>query len=174
MVVYMIFPFAEVGALRIDVISPQSQVNNYFHQDHATSANNADDKMLMIWDLQPELDSQPHDSPSPGMDIDYRPQPTAYPIPFEHPLLSVCAHPSTSKELLVSDSRGSIYLTDWRTDFTDRTSEAWHHPNVLELVEPRAMADTVMGFSGPSTGSLAWSKENADMCANHYALRSFR
>ncbi|KAH8829701.1 WD40-repeat-containing domain protein [Flagelloscypha sp. PMI_526] len=122
-------------------------------------ASCSEDKVLMIWDLQPNLDMPMVDSP--GLP-DQAFQPTAYPIPFKHALISVCAHPATSKDLLVADVRGSIYLTDWRTDFTDRTTEAWHHPNVLELVEPHSMAESAMGLPGVTPGSLAWSMDNPD------------
>ena len=85
--------------------------------------------MLMVWDLRPNVDipSAPR-SPSPpscapsdddgqsGPTNNFRPQPTAYVISFPHALSSVCAHATTTKDLLVADVRGSLALIDWRTD----------------------------------------------------------
>lgn len=113
----------------------------------------SDDKMLMIWDLLP--------TPSPESDERSRPQPTAYAIPFPHPLTSVNSHPTSSKELLVSDSRGSLYLTDWRSDPSDPEHAPWHHS--VELVEPYALAEASRERTTPCSGSVAWSRDSVDM-----------
>ncbi|KAG6833204.1 hypothetical protein H0H87_010267 [Tephrocybe sp. NHM501043] len=95
----------------------------------------SDDKMLMVWDLEPPVDSTPE--PSPGFDLGPdRPQPTAYVIVFPHPLTTISSHPSTSKEFLVSDTRGSIFLTDWRSDPQEMDQDRWRHSSLLELIEP--------------------------------------
>ena len=119
-----------------------------------------DDKMLMVWDLETRGAGG---SPSTGPDragvrtfLD-RPQPAAYAIPFPHPLTSVGSHPLSSKEFLVSDNRGSIFLTDWRSDLEEDS----RHLNVIELVEPRALSDAVGGLG--STGVAAWRADNPDV-----------
>jgi hypothetical protein len=126
-----------------------------------------DDKMLMVWDLETRPAGG---SPSAGSSragnrsfLD-RPQPTAYAIPFPHPLTSVSSHPLSSKEFLVSDNHGSIFLTDWRSD----PEEDPRNLNVVELVEPRALSDAVSGI-GP-VGAAAWRADNPDVYvfANHY------
>jgi hypothetical protein len=118
--------------------------------------------MLMVWDLYPNADI-----PSPGMDRSASPatslQPTAYVIAFTYPLTSVKAHPSTSKEFLVSDSRGSLFLTDWRSDPESSDQPSWRHHSVIELVEPRALSDAASGLTIHWNSSVGWRKDSVDM-----------
>ena len=114
----------------------------------------------MVWDLETRTAGG---SPSAGSDrvggrsfLD-RPQPTAYAIPFPHPLTSVSSHPLSSREFLVSDDHGSIFLTDWRSD----PEEDPRNLNVVELVEPRALSDAVSGIG--SVGAAAWRADNPDV-----------
>ena len=136
--------------------------------------------MLMVWDLRPNVDipSAPQSrsqsrsvSVSPSSSADStgvggassstpRPQPTAYVISFPHALSSVCAHASTTKELLVADVRGSLALIDWRSDPLHAPADAaWHHPRVIEFAAPRAIA----GGAGAYPASAAWQNANPDM-----------
>jgi hypothetical protein len=128
----------------------------------------------MVWDLHPDLDRSssipsPHSS-SPSEE-DERSQPTAYVIPFSHPLSSVSSHPNTSKELLIADSRGSLFLIDWRSD----PHGSWRGASLIELVDPKALAN-----NSPNThtwgGSAAWRRDAIDMyvicIVKLYALRS--
>lgn len=144
--------------------------------------------MLMVWDLRPNVDipsapqsqsrsrshSRSHSlSPSSsatstpaggggasGSSSGTRPQPTAYVISFPHALSSVCAHASTTKELLVADVRGSLALVDWRSDPLHAPADAaWHHPRVIEFAAPRAVA----GGAGAYPASAAWQQANPDM-----------
>ncbi|THH20935.1 hypothetical protein EW146_g496 [Bondarzewia mesenterica] len=125
----------------------------------------SDDKMLMVWDLHPNLDI-PYNQQSPTSDgftpdtDAARPQPTAYPVSFPHPLTSVNAHPSVSKDLIVSDSRGSIFLTDWRSDPADTPTDSWRHSSVIELIEPRALADATSTASAHWSGSVSWRQDS--------------
>ena len=119
-----------------------------------------DDKMLMVWDLETRAAGR---SPSAGSDragdrsfLD-RPQPAAYAIPFPHPLTSVSSHPLSSKEFLVSDNHGSIFLTDWRSD----PEEDSRRLNAIEFVEPRALSDAISGHG--SVGVAAWRADNPDV-----------
>lgn len=98
-------------------------------------------------------------SPQP----DGRPQPTAYVIPFPHPLRSIRAHPGTSKEFLVSDCHGSIFLTDWRSDPEDSDDGALRHSSIIELIEPTAMAAAAMGTTKQWTSSVDWRIDAIDM-----------
>lgn len=117
-----------------------------------------DDKMLMVWDLYPPSDeSIETDNLSPPP----RPQPTAYAIPFPHPLTSINSHPTSSKEFLVSDCRGSLFLTDWRSDPDDPEQGPWHH--LVELVEPYALAEASRERATQCCGSVAWQRESADV-----------
>lgn len=123
----------------------------------------------MVWDLQPTLnissgvpypENPSQNSSSPA---DPRPQPTAYVIPFPHPLITVNSHPGSSKEFLVADSRGSIFLTDWRTDPALTEQGSWRHATLLELIEPHAVGDSLLGASSQIMGFAAWRHDNADM-----------
>ncbi|KAJ6546410.1 hypothetical protein DFH09DRAFT_927287 [Mycena vulgaris] len=134
----------------------------------------SDDKMLMVWDLYPTLDmSSNRMSPdSLGMSGSSSPpprlQPTAYVIAFPHPLNTVNSHPSSSKEFLVSDARGSIFLTDWRSDPGDNSDfESWR---LVELVEPYALAATSTGLSVQG-GWAAWRRDNTDIVGAVYGSR---
>jgi len=117
----------------------------------------------MVWDLDPGISSVPlrsssvETSPSPPP----RSQPTAYVIAFPHPLTTVNSHPSTGKEFLVSDCRGSIFITDWRSDPDE--SDNWRHSNLVELVDPHALSDATTGLSVQWTGSAAWRRDTVDM-----------
>ncbi|KAJ7172752.1 hypothetical protein C8R46DRAFT_1087215 [Mycena filopes] len=129
----------------------------------------SDDKMLMVWDLYPTLDtSSGRSSPESGMSASPpRLQPTAYVIAFPHPLTSVSSHPSSSKAFLVSDTRGSIFLTDWRSDPEDSDYDSWR---LVELIEPYALAATSTGISVPG-GWAAWRGDNADIVGAVYGSR---
>ena len=125
--------------------------------------------MLMVWDLQPTLNIS-SGVPSPetsGQDASSppnpRPQPTAYVIAFPHPLITVNSHPGSSKDFLVSDCRGSIFLSDWRTDPVLTEQGSWRHSTLVELVEPHALRDSLLGKSAQDMGFTAWRRDNADM-----------
>ena len=149
----------------------------------------------MVWDLRPNVDissapqsqsrSRSHSrsrSLSPpsssatstpgrgrGGGGSTRPQPTAYVISFPHALSSVCAHASTTKELLVADVRGSLALVDWRSDPLHAPADAaWHHPRVIEFAAPRAVA----GGAGAYPASAAWQQANPDMYVSSLSLLS--
>ncbi|KAJ7489969.1 hypothetical protein B0H11DRAFT_2011256 [Mycena galericulata] len=133
----------------------------------------SDDKMLMVWDLYPTVDTSSNRSSveSLGMSGSSSPlprlQPTAYVIAFPHPLTTVSSHHSSSKEFLVSDARGSIFLTDWRSDPDENDFESWR---LVELIEPHALAATAMGFSVQG-GWAAWRGDNADIVGAVYGSR---
>ncbi|OCH95227.1 hypothetical protein OBBRIDRAFT_720874 [Obba rivulosa] len=132
----------------------------------------SDDKMLMVWDLSPTAPP-----PSPGRDRDStsssatRLQPTAYVISFPHPLTTVASHPSTSKEFLVADSRGSIFLIDWREDPDENPQDSWRNSSVVELTDPRALADAATGLSNKWSGSVAWRRDSPDIIGAAYGSR---
>jgi hypothetical protein len=123
----------------------------------------------MVWDLFPTVASIPmRQSNSPGAFerpeiAETRTQPTAYVIGFPHPLTTVCSHPTTSREFLVADSRGSIFVTDWRSDPEENAQVSWRNSSVIELLEPRALADSVSGSPARWGGSVAWRRDSIDM-----------
>ncbi|EMD34509.1 hypothetical protein CERSUDRAFT_159048 [Gelatoporia subvermispora B] len=135
----------------------------------------SDDKMLMVWDLSPSVDVVP--PPSPGRERSSasstapRAQPTAYVIRFPHPLTTVASHPSTSKEFLVADCRGSVFLIDWRADPDENPQDSWRNSSIVELVEPRALADAATGLSNKWSAAVAWSRGSPDIIGAVYGSR---
>ena len=137
------------------------------------SRTRLDDKMLMVWDLHPTIDihSVGHSpEPAPGADFEMtpmpppRPQPTAYVIPFPHPLTTIRAHPATSKEFLVADCRGSVFLTDWRSDPDEADSEGvLRHSSLIELIEPSTLATACMSTMKQWSASIDWRVDAIDM-----------
>ena len=135
----------------------------------------------MVWDLDPVITIRSPGSPDPETSgpsdpntPSTRPQPVSYVVQFPHPLTTVSSHPSTSKELLVSDSRGSIFLTDWRTDPDENVLDSWRNSSVIELVEPRALSDAVSGASQKWSGSASWRRDSVDMYVSiHLSLSLF-
>lgn len=123
----------------------------------------------MVWDLQPTLNissgvpSPENSGRNASSPPNPRPQPTAYVVAFPHPLITVNSHPGSSKEFLVSDCRGSIFLTDWRTDPVLTEQGSWRHSTLVELVEPHALRDSLVGKSSQNMGFAAWRRDNADM-----------
>lgn len=137
---------------------------------HRYVATVSDDKMLMVWDLDP-----PSTIRSPSVEASPPPpprsQPTAYVIAFPHPLTTVNSHPSTGKDFLVSDCRGSIFITDWRSDPGESEQDNWRHSNLVELVEPRALSDAMTGLSVQWTGSAAWRRDTVDIIGATYGSK---
>ncbi|KAJ3480544.1 hypothetical protein NLI96_g8272 [Meripilus lineatus] len=127
--------------------------------------------MMMVWDLDPVVAIHSPGSPDGNGDVPARPPPTAYPIPFPHPLTAVCSHPSTSKEFLVADSRGSIFLTDWRSDPDANKLDRWRNLSVIELIEPRALSDAVSGSTKRWSGSAAWRADSTDIIGATYGSK---
>lgn len=123
----------------------------------------------MVWDLHPTIDISSN-ATSPGHSpqmfsplLSERPQPTAYVIPFPHPLTTVNSHPSSSKEFLVSDCRGSIFLIDWRSDPAERDQDSWHHSSIVEFIEPFALAGASKGHEIQWSGSVAWHRDSPNV-----------
>ncbi|KAF8652697.1 hypothetical protein AX16_004201 [Volvariella volvacea WC 439] len=136
----------------------------------------SDDKMLMVWDLHPTVDVSstivsPVHTPRAGSKDPDRPQPTAYVIAFPYPLTTITSHPSTSKEFLVADSRGSVFLTDWRSDPEDGDQGTWRHSSLIELIEPYTLANSSVGHHSQWSGSLSWRKDSVDIIGGVYGPR---
>ncbi|OBZ75753.1 Nucleoporin Nup37 [Grifola frondosa] len=133
----------------------------------------SDDKMLMIWNLNPPATAiSPRLSMTEGSSsTSSRPQPTAYAITFLHPLATVSSHPTTNKELLVSDCHGSIFLTDWQADPDANEQDSWRNSSVIELVEPRALSSSMYGFTTRWSGSVAWRRDKAEIVGAAFGSR---
>jgi len=131
----------------------------------------SDDKMLMVWDLLPaaDIESSPLPStmslsPSPSS----RSQPTAYVISFPNPLTSIRSHPSTSKEFLVSDCHGAVYLTDWRSDPDEGDPGGLWHFSLVEFVEPSALSVSCLGGNSQWSASVDWRGDTVDLIGGVY------
>lgn len=129
-----------------------------------------DDKILLFWDLSPPNDEpgtpphSPDHTRSRSRSPSRRPQPLAFAVPYAHPLHSVASHPSTSKELVVSDSQGSVFVVDWRVDPAEEDpDERYRGLSVAQLVEPRALADARTGMPTVWGGSAAWQQQDLNM-----------
>ena len=84
-------------------------------------------------------------------------------ISFDYPLCSVESHPTTSKELLVSDSRGSLFLLDWRRDPNDPYDGSLYHENTIELTNVKVTAAMATNLSKAITGSASWRRDEPTM-----------
>jgi len=135
-----------------------------FRARHVASVS--EDKNLIVWDLYPSPDFNADTSSEMEGDSfdrsDHR-QPTALVIPFALPLCSVGSHPSTSKELLVSDARGTVFLVDWRKDPSETDRDDDHLQNIVELVHPRALAESCTNLAKTLSGYASWHRDNANL-----------
>ena len=126
-----------------------------------------DDKMLMVWDLHPPADIESSPPPTTTMSLSPSPssrsQPTANVISFPNPLTSIRSHPSTSKEFLVSDSHGAVYLTDWRSDPDDGDSGGLWHSSLVEFIEPSALSASCLGGPSQWSASVDWRNDTVDL-----------
>jgi hypothetical protein len=123
----------------------------------------ADDKMLMVWDLYAGLERSPSLDVDGSLDASPRPRPTAYAIQFQYPLTSVRSHPSTSRDFLVSDCRGSIFVTDWRSDTDAGVQSQLRHSNRIELTDPQALAEATLGLSNVWSMSADWRQDSVEV-----------
>lgn len=117
----------------------------------------SDDKNLIVWDLRPKSSTESDlflngATSSP----DTPPQPTALVLPFAYPLCSISSHATSSKEFIVSDCRGSLFVVDWRKDPSENEEEAVTHQNFIELVHPRSLADAVSNIPTNLSGYASW------------------
>lgn len=158
---------SEDSSRYVATVSGESPTMSYTYVRRVISPP-SDDTMLMVWDLYPTIDipsnlSAPiHHSPD-AENSSSRPQPTAYAIPFSHPLTSIHSHPSTSKEFLVADACGSIFITDWRSDPDIDGQDNWRKLTVVELNEPYALANASLGQNYHWSGSVAWRRDSVDV-----------
>jgi hypothetical protein len=83
-----------------------------------------------------------------------RPVPVAFAHPQAHPVKCVECHPTSSRELLLADVVGNVFLTDWRSDDSVDLGQ-----RSTELIHPRAVADKVSGLL-PRSGSVSWRADN--------------
>ncbi|KZT03433.1 uncharacterized protein LAESUDRAFT_704750 [Laetiporus sulphureus 93-53] len=133
----------------------------------------SDDKNLMIWDLYPDRPSVSKRAEDKSLyqevvmtDENNRAIPTAIVITFKHRLTSISAHPTASTELLIADCRGNVYLTDWEASPEDQEDE-WRNGSVVELLDPRTLADTRKAFHG----SAAWRWDSPDIVGALFGSR---
>ncbi|KAF8055076.1 hypothetical protein FPV67DRAFT_1436831 [Lyophyllum atratum] len=71
----------------------------------------------------------------------------------------------------VAGCRGSIFVTDWRSDSGDVGQEGWRHSSVVELVEPRALAEHSMGVARHWGGSVDWRRDTTDIIGAVYGSK---
>ncbi|PFH47674.1 hypothetical protein AMATHDRAFT_151584 [Amanita thiersii Skay4041] len=115
----------------------------------------SDDKMLMVWDLYPKATSSGLGKSSATL------QPTAYVIPFMYPLVSIDSQPASGKVLLVTDCRGCIFITDWKSDPGCHEQNYGRHSSIIELFDPRSLATAAQATSTAS--SAFWRPDTTDI-----------
>jgi len=60
---------------------------------------------------------------------------------------------------------------DWRTDPVLTEQGSWRHSTLVELVEPHALRDSLLGNSSQNMGFAAWRRDNADIVGASYGSR---
>ncbi|EAU88287.2 hypothetical protein CC1G_11765 [Coprinopsis cinerea okayama7 len=170
-----VFPFGGGLSGHHGIINDMTFCGGWTEDSSRYVATVSDDKMLMVWDLRPPKIpnvNTTHDEDEDDMSPPPRPQPTALVIPFPHPLVSISSHPLTSKEFLVSDCRGSVFMTDWRLDSADLEMQSnFRHSNLVELVDPAALAAACVGQSQRWTGSVGWRSDSLDIVGGVFGNR---
>lgn len=102
------------------------------------------------------------------------PQATAYIIKFPHPLHTISAHPNSASQFMVSDVRGVVCIVDWTKTTLGQDSvgrPGWRGHRVVELVDPRALADGVAGGRGKWTGGAGWKRDDKNVIGATYGSR---
>ncbi|KIJ35701.1 hypothetical protein M422DRAFT_180342, partial [Sphaerobolus stellatus SS14] len=84
-------------------------------------------------------------------------------------LHSVVSHPSTAKDIVVSDSQGSVFVVDWRVD--EDPSERYRGLSIAQLIDPRALADARTGMQTVWGGSLSWNLVDPNLIGAAYGSR---
>lgn len=136
-------------------------------------ASVAEDCNLLVWNLskrvkmEEDLDDSDADMDEGGEEL----PPTAYPIPFSHPLQDVIGHDANARTLLVADARGAVSLVDWAGAETEEEEvEEWQRQRVVELMDPRRVAEGITGvrtsgvpLNSSLTGGADWKPDDVNM-----------
>ncbi|QRV86547.1 hypothetical protein RhiJN_14565 [Ceratobasidium sp. AG-Ba] len=148
-------------------------------------ASVGEDCNLLVWNLSPkrikteeDMDSSDADMSMEGAGAGDLP-PSAYPIPFSHPLQDVIAHDANARSLLVADTRGAVSLVDWAgMEIEEGTPEGWRRQRIVELMDPRRVAEGITGVrtSGvPRNSSLSggadWKPDDSNIIGATYGSR---
>lgn len=147
---------------------------------HVASAG--EDCNLLIWNLSKRIKTEDDpDTSMDGVEDGDEQAPSAYPIAFTHPLQDVIAHDANARTLLVADSRGTVSLIDWAGAEMDEDvpgAEEWHRQRVVELMDPRRVAEGITGVrtSGvPLNSSLGggadWKPDDPNIIGATYGPR---
>ena len=118
---------------------------------------------MIVWDLRPKSGAENDAFLTSSVSSTKSSPPTALVISFAYPLCSISSHESSSKEFIVSDSRGSVFVVDWRKDPLENEEEAVTHQNFIELVHPRSLADSVSNIPSCLSGYASWHENNPNM-----------
>jgi len=143
-----------------------------------------DDKLCIVWDLypphasnrdreeSPSLSASPSPSPLSSESDAQRSDPVAYPITFSHPLHTVSSHSANARSFMVSDSRGTVSVINW-TELEQDLSKAdgWRGHRVVELVDPRALADGLTSLSSTWGGGASWKQDDENVFGATYGSR---
>ncbi|KAI5124016.1 hypothetical protein M0805_003848 [Coniferiporia weirii] len=137
-----------------------------YDSDARHIASVSDDRNLIVWDLCPTTGADRGQEPdgtlflSPNLAPH---QPTALVIPFTYPLCSVSSHATTSKEFLLSDSRGSVFLINWRKDPNEGDEETFNQQSIIELVHPRVLSEASSNTPKYLSGYASWRRDDVNI-----------
>jgi hypothetical protein len=65
---------------------------------------------------------------------------------------------------MVSDSHGNVSVINWtELEPSEGRTEAWRGHRVAELVDPKALAESLTGVSGQWGGGAGWKPSDVNM-----------
>lgn len=112
-----------------------------------TELDNPDDSFI---EVERSLEPKEEDAEEP---MAPPPLPTAYVVKFPHALHSISSHPSSANQFVVSDVQGTVFIVDW--------TKKGHR--VVELVDPRALTDSLTGGKCVWTGGASWKRDDINV-----------
>lgn len=154
-----------------------------------------DDRTCILWDLYPpqtdtvgDANTSQNMSITPGTPHEpssssarEAPPPVAYPIPLTHPLNTVCSHPSNVRNIVLSDSRGTLSVLNWMesdeeeaaTSGTkpDEATQIWRGHRVAEFIDPEYLGRSAQGISTVWGGGASWKPSDPEIFGATYGSK---
>lgn len=123
-------------------------------------------------------DARPNPSSS---SIREAPPPVAYPIPLTHPLNTVCSHPSNARNIMLSDSHGTLSVLNWMELEDEEAAESspkpqespqiWRGHRVAEFIDPEYLGRSAQGVSIVWGGGASWKPSDPDIFGACYGSK---
>jgi hypothetical protein len=165
---------------------------------NALGSSHADDRTCILWDLYPaqtvtvdegntsqSMSMTPEAQPEPSSSSTREaPPPVAYPIPFAHPLNTVCSHPSNARNIMLSDSRGTLSVLNWMEleeeeqenavtskPRPEEISQIWRGHRVAEFIDPEYLGRNAQGVSTMWGGGASWKPSDPEIFGASYGSK---